>query len=75
MCLAMPGRIIEVMDQDGLRMARVDFGGVRRQVCLECLPEAGPGDWVIVHVGLALSRLDEEEARQLLDLLAEGAGP
>lgn len=67
MCLAVPGRILEVQNEDPLlRAGRVDFGGVIKEVNLACVPDAGPGDYVIVHAGLAISRLDEEEARQTL---------
>jgi hydrogenase expression/formation protein HypC len=62
MCLAIPGRVVEVFDDRGLRMARADFGGTVRRVCLEQLPEAQLGDWVLVHVGFALSRVDPAEA-------------
>jgi hydrogenase expression/formation protein HypC len=71
MCLAIPGRVIEVFDDRGLRMGRVDFGGTVRRACLEQLPEAGVGDWVLVHVGFALSRIDPEEAERTYRLLAE----
>jgi hydrogenase expression/formation protein HypC len=71
MCLAIPGRVIEVFDDRGLRMGRVDFGGTVRRACLEQLPEAGVGDWVLVHVGFALSRIDPEEAEHTYRLLAE----
>jgi hydrogenase expression/formation protein HypC len=73
MCLAVPGRIAAVFDEDGLRMARVDFGGVRKRVCLETLPEAEVGAWVLVHAGVALQRLDEAAAEASLALLAEAA--
>jgi hydrogenase expression/formation protein HypC len=69
MCLGIPGRIVEVCRQDGLRMAAVDFGGVRREVCLACTPEADVGAYVIVHVGFAISVVDEEEARRTLAVL------
>jgi hydrogenase expression/formation protein HypC len=75
-CLAVPGRIQEVGDDAGLRVAVVDFGGVRKRVCLETLPEAVPGDWVIVHAGFALQRLDAvaaEEVRGWLGAGGEGA--
>ncbi|MCC6642567.1 MAG: HypC/HybG/HupF family hydrogenase formation chaperone [Deltaproteobacteria bacterium] len=65
MCLAVPGRILECLDRDGLRFAKVDFGGVRKEVCLETSPEAAPGDWVLVHVGFALRVLDEAAAREI----------
>ena len=72
MCLGVPGQIIEVRDNaPGMRMGRVEFGGVQREVCLAFTPEAEAGDYVIVHAGYAISRLDEEEARQTLELLAE----
>ncbi len=65
MCLAMPARILAIdAAADPLwRMAEVDFGGVRQQVSLACLPQAQPGDWVLVHVGLALSLVQEDEER------------
>ncbi len=66
MCLAVPGQVIEVAHEEGLRSARVDFGGVRQRVCLETLPHARPGDWILVHAGFALQILDEEAARQVL---------
>ncbi len=69
MCLGIPGRIVEVRDDGGLRMGKVDFGGVRKEACLAYLPEAGVGDYVIVHVGFAISLLDEEEARKTLEIL------
>lgn len=71
MCLALPGRVDDAFLEEGLRMARVDFGGVRKRVCLELVPEAGPGDWVLVHVGFAMSRIDEDEALKTLELLGE----
>ncbi|MBI4955928.1 MAG: HypC/HybG/HupF family hydrogenase formation chaperone [Myxococcales bacterium] len=67
MCLAVPGKILEITGDDPmLRMARVSFSGVVRQVSLACLPEAKLGDWVLVHVGLAIAALDEAEAEQQL---------
>ncbi len=71
MCLAIPGRITAIDDAAPLRMGTVDFGGVTREVCLAYLPEAAIGEYVIVHVGFAISRLDEEEARETLRLLRE----
>ncbi len=71
MCLAIPGRIIEANDDPLMRMGRVDFGGVVRETCLAYVPEARVGDYVIVHAGFAISRLDEEEAQETLRLLAE----
>lgn len=74
MCLGVPGRIIEVQDGGLMRMGRVDFGGIIREVCLAYVPEAQVGDWVIVHVGFAISRLEEEEAMETLQLLGEVFG-
>ncbi|HVP29785.1 MAG TPA: HypC/HybG/HupF family hydrogenase formation chaperone [Myxococcota bacterium] len=71
MCLAVPGRVLEVADEAGVLMARVDFGGVRKRVCLETLPDARPGDFVLVHAGFALQVLDEAAAEATLRLAAE----
>lgn len=71
MCLAVPGRVVEILGEADLRMARVDFGGVIRQASLVYTPEVGVGDHVLVHAGFALQRLDEETARETLELLAE----
>jgi hydrogenase expression/formation protein HypC len=69
MCLGIPGKVVEISDEGPLRMARVDFGGVRKEACLAYLPEVVLGDYVIVHVGFAISQLDEEEALKTLELL------
>ncbi|HEX5568420.1 MAG TPA: HypC/HybG/HupF family hydrogenase formation chaperone [Streptomyces sp.] len=71
MCLAVPGRVTEIEERDGTRMARVDFGGVVKDVCLAYLPEVETGEYVIVHVGFALQRLDEESARASLELFEQ----
>jgi hydrogenase expression/formation protein HypC len=72
MCLAVPGKIEEIMEEDPLfRRGRVDFGGVTRDVNLAYIPEAQPGDYVLVHVGFGLSVVDRDEARKTLDLLRE----
>jgi hydrogenase expression/formation protein HypC len=68
MCLAVPGQIVELLD-DGL--AKVDFTGVRRKVGGVFTPDGEPGDWVLVHVGFALAQVDEDEARATLELLGE----
>ena len=68
MCLAIPGQILEVVDESN-RLARVDVAGVRRTVNIGLLDDAGPGDWVLIHVGFAISQVDEEEARATRDLL------
>jgi len=62
MCLAVPGRVVRLEDRDGTRMAEVDFGGVRKDVCMQYIPDAAIDDYVIVHVGFAIQRLDEESA-------------
>ena len=71
MCLAIPGRVVEIFDDRGLRMARAEFGGTVRKVCLAQLPDAQVGDYVLVHVGLALSVVDPEEAKATYRLLEE----
>lgn len=72
MCLAVPGRLVEVHEHAGmLRAGKVDFSGVVREVNLAFVPEAEPGDYVLVHVGVALSRVDEEEANKVFEYLRE----
>lgn len=71
MCLGIPGRIIETQDSDLMRMGKVDFGGVTRDVSLAYVPEAGVGDFVIVHAGFAISQINETEAQETFDLLVE----
>jgi hydrogenase expression/formation protein HypC len=71
MCLAVPGKIIEIKDSPGLKMARVDFGGVLRDACIEALPEAKIGDYVIVHAGFALNILSQQEAIETLKALEQ----
>lgn len=71
MCLGVPGRVEQIWDSHGVPMAEVDFGGVRKEVCLAYVPEAAVGDYTIVHVGFALTRLDEQSARRSLELFAE----
>src|SRR5512143_2973413 len=69
MCLGIPGKVVEIRDDGPLRMAKVDFGGVRKEACLAYVPEVQVGDYVIVHVGFAISQLDEEEAMRTLEML------
>jgi hydrogenase expression/formation protein HypC len=69
MCLGIPGKVIEIRDEGGLAMGKVDFGGVRKEACLAYLPEIALGDYVIVHVGFAISRVDEVEALRTLEIL------
>ncbi|MFE7425418.1 MULTISPECIES: HypC/HybG/HupF family hydrogenase formation chaperone [unclassified Streptomyces] len=66
MCLAVPGRVLHTAEVDGVPMAEVDFGGVRKEVCLQYVPDAVSGEYVIVHVGFAIQRLDEISARATL---------
>ncbi len=70
MCLGIPGKVIEVREVNGLPMGRVDFGGVRKEACLAYVPEVKPGDYVIIHVGFAISHVDEEEALKTLEILS-----
>jgi hydrogenase expression/formation protein HypC len=72
MCLAIPGRILEVrQDAHGVRLARADFGGIVKEICLEYTPAAAEGDHVLVHVGFALQVIDETEARRTYEALRE----
>lgn len=71
MCLAIPGKVVETFGNEGMLMARVQFGGVTREACLNYVPETQVGDYVLVHVGFAISRVDEEEARRTYEALAE----
>ncbi len=71
MCLAIPGRVLDIGKQDGTTMGEVDFGGLRKEVCLEYLPEVQVGEYVIVHVGFAIQRVDEESARETLALFEQ----
>lgn len=68
MCLAVPGKILEIEERDDTRMAKVDFGGVVKDVCLAYLPDIGVGDYTIVHVGFAIQKLDEGSALETLAL-------
>ncbi len=75
MCLAIPGKILEITDESPLtRAGKVSFGGVVKDINLSLVPEAGVGDFVIVHVGFAISRLDEEEAHRTLEYLGDLTG-
>jgi hydrogenase expression/formation protein HypC len=71
MCLAVPGKIVEIYDTAGMRMCKIDFGGVIREACLQALPEAQVGDFTIVHAGFALNILSETDAQETLDALRE----
>ncbi|HEY1496898.1 MAG TPA: HypC/HybG/HupF family hydrogenase formation chaperone [Candidatus Solibacter sp.] len=71
MCLAIPGKIVEFHENHGVRMSQVDFGGITREACLEYVPDAKLGDYVLVHVGFAISKVDEEEAARTYRYLEE----
>jgi hydrogenase expression/formation protein HypC len=71
MCLGIPGKIIEVYESNGLRMGKIDFGGVLREACLEYTPDAAIGDYALVHVGFAISLVSEDEALESLRLIRE----
>jgi hydrogenase expression/formation protein HypC len=68
-CLAIPGKIISSQMDNGIRVGRVQFGGITRETCLDFVPEASVGDYVIVHVGFAISLVDSEEAARSYQLL------
>jgi len=71
MCLGIPGKLLDTYDANGLRMGKVQFGGAVREACLAYVPGASVGDYVLVHVGFAMSRVDEEEALRTYKLLEE----
>lgn len=71
MCLGVPGKITEIYEQDGLKMGKIDFGGITKEACLAYVPEAQVGDYTLIHVGFALNIIDEQEAMETLSLLRE----
>jgi len=72
MCLAIPGKVVEICPNDqGLKMAKTQFGGIVKQVCVEYLPDVEVGDYVLAHVGFALSRVDAEQAERTYRLIEE----
>lgn len=74
MCLGIPGRVVDRFKEHGILMGKVDFGGVQRTVCLDCVPEIEIGEYALIHAGFAISRIDEEEAQQVfrfLDTISE----
>jgi hydrogenase expression/formation protein HypC len=73
MCLAVPGKIVSLIEEDALalRRGKVDFGGIQKEVCLAYTPEASVGDYVLVHVGFSLSVIDEAEAQQIFETLRQ----
>lgn len=73
MCLGIPGKIIEIYDMAGTKMAKIDFGGVIQEACIETIPEAEIGNFTIVHAGFALNLLSQEDANETLAILREMA--
>ncbi|MCU1297880.1 MAG: hydrogenase assembly chaperone hypC/hupF [Acidobacteriaceae bacterium] len=71
MCLAIPGKVVDSFDRGGMRMAKIQFGGIVREACLEYVPDTKIGEYVLVHVGFAISKVDEEEAHRTYELLKE----
>jgi hydrogenase expression/formation protein HypC len=71
MCLGVPGKIVEIYEKNGLKMAKVDFGGIFREACLDYVPQAQVGEYCVIHVGFAISLLSEAEAQETLDLLRQ----
>ncbi|OGU60746.1 MAG: hydrogenase assembly protein HypC [Ignavibacteria bacterium RBG_13_36_8] len=71
MCLGIPGKIIEIFEENGIQMGMVDFGGVKKNVCLQYIPEAKVGDYTIVHVGFGISILNEYEANETINYIKE----
>lgn len=71
MCLGIPGRVTEIYEEEATLMGKVDFGGIVKDVCLAYVPEVEVGDYTIVHVGFAITRLDEESAQETLALFQE----
>lgn len=71
MCLGIPGEIVSLREHHGLRFGSVRFGGISRDVCLEYVPDAAPGDFVLVHVGFAIARIDAEQAARTFRVLEE----
>jgi hydrogenase expression/formation protein HypC len=71
MCLGIPGKLLAVHEQDGLAMGKVEFGGIAKDICLAYVPEAQVGDYVLVHVGFAISRIDEQEAQEIFSYIQQ----
>ena len=71
MCLGIPGKILSIYTSGTLKMAKVDFGGVIREACIETIPDLQVGEYTIIHAGFALNRMNEKEARETLDVLRE----
>jgi hydrogenase expression/formation protein HypC len=74
MCLAVPGKLTDIYEKDNLSMAKIDFGGIAREICLAYMPEAKIGDYALVHAGFAISLMHEDEAQATLQLIKDIAG-
>jgi hydrogenase expression/formation protein HypC len=71
MCLSVPGRILEITEEDGFKMGKADFSGIIKRICLQYVPDIQVGEYALVHVGFAIARVDENEAQKTLQLLKE----
>jgi hydrogenase expression/formation protein HypC len=71
MCLGVPGKVVEIYETNGICMGKVDFGGLAKEVCLAYVPEVELGDYTIVHVGFAITKLDEQSAQETLTLIRQ----
>lgn len=71
MCLSVPGKVLEIIEEDGFTMGKVNFSGISKKICLQYVPDIKVGEYVLVHVGFAIAKLDEVEAAKTLKLLAE----
>ena len=71
MCLGVPGKVIEIYESGGLTMGKIDFGGVIREACLAYIPEIQVGEYTVVHVGFAISRINEAEAQRVFEYLEQ----
>jgi hydrogenase expression/formation protein HypC len=71
MCLGVPGKVVDIYEADGIRMGKIDFGGILKEACLAYVPEVEVGDYTIVHVGFAITRLDEASAQESLALFQQ----
>ncbi len=71
MCLGIPGKVVEIFERNELPMAKVEYGGIVKEACLSYTPEAAVGDYVLVHVGFAISCIDEAEANETMEFIKE----
>ncbi len=71
MCLSVPGKVLDITEEDGFKMGRVEFSGITKKICLQYIPDIQVGEYALVHVGFAIARIDEKEAAKTLNLLRE----